>query len=102
MLSFRHEVVAPGLHRFVFPSESRPGLQHELLLDLEEHGPGRLHCLCEASLYGRMCKHKRLVILGWGRASGPADAPRKRRVAGVASSGRWQRERLHRPRLRRH
>lgn len=65
-LTYRHEVVAPGLHRFVFPSESRPGMAHELLLDLDAVGKERLSCLCEASLYGRMCKHKRAVILGAG------------------------------------
>ena len=64
LLPSRHEVLGPGLHRFVFPSESRGGVTHELLLDLHEEGPGRLSCLCEASLHGRMCKHKRLFILG--------------------------------------
>lgn len=64
LLPLAHEVLGPGLHRFVFPSESREGVTHELLLDLEEEGPGRLTCLCEASLYGKVCKHKRLFILG--------------------------------------
>lgn len=63
-MRFHHEVVAPRLHRFLFPSESRPGLVHELLLDLDARGPGRLSCLCEASLFGRVCKHKRLLIRG--------------------------------------
>lgn len=100
-LAYHHEVVAPGLHRFLFPSESRPGVQHELLLDLDEEGPGRLSCLCEASLYGKMCKHKRLVILGWGRAVPPGQ--RARRVVGVAKQAnpRWQRGRLPRPKARR-
>ena len=64
LLPLRHEVLGPGLHRFVFPSESRRGLTHELLLDLQETGPGRLSCLCEAALHGKVCKHKRLFILG--------------------------------------
>ena len=64
LLPLRHEVLGPGLHRFVFPSESRAGVTHELLLDLEDPGPGRLSCLCEAALHGRLCKHKRLFILG--------------------------------------
>lgn len=64
LLPLRHEVLGPGLHRFVFPSESRRGLTHELLLDLHEEGAGRLSCLCEAALHGKMCKHKRLFILG--------------------------------------
>lgn len=67
MLRYRHESLGPGLHRFVFESESRPGLLHELLLDLDDPGEGRMSCLCEASLYGRLCKHKRAVILGLGR-----------------------------------
>lgn len=64
LLPVRHEVLGPGLHRFVFPSETRKGVYHELLLDLEDTGPGRLSCLCEASLHGKLCKHKRLFILG--------------------------------------
>lgn len=64
LLPIRHESLGPGLHRFVFPSESREGVTHELLLDLHDTGAGRLSCLCEASLHGRMCKHKRLFILG--------------------------------------
>ena len=64
ILPLRHEVLGPGLHRFVFPSESRAGVTHELLLDLHETGAGRLSCLCEAALHGRVCKHKRLFILG--------------------------------------
>lgn len=64
LLPLRHEVLGPGLHRFVFPSESRAGVEHALLLDLHDAGPGRLSCLCEASLHGRLCKHKRLFILG--------------------------------------
>lgn len=64
LLPVRHEVLGPGLHRFLFASETRKGVYHELLLDLEDAGPGRLSCLCEASLHGRMCKHKRLFILG--------------------------------------
>ena len=66
-LRFRHEIVGPGLHRFVFPSETREGTEHELLLDLHDDGEGRLSCLCEASLFGRFCKHKRAVIRGVGR-----------------------------------
>ncbi|HUR69253.1 MAG TPA: hypothetical protein VM370_08400 [Candidatus Thermoplasmatota archaeon] len=54
----RHEVLGPRLHRFVFASESRPGLTHELLLDLED---GAVSCLCDAALRGRACKHQRLV-----------------------------------------
>lgn len=68
-LPIRHEVLGPGLHRFVFPSESRAGVTHELLLDLHEEGPGRLSCLCEAGLHGQMCKHKRLFILGLERSA---------------------------------
>jgi len=60
----RHEVLGRRLHRFLFPSESRPGVVHELLVDLEDPGPGRLSCLCEAALHGQVCKHKRLFILG--------------------------------------
>ncbi|MEA3200263.1 MAG: hypothetical protein QOE90_1691 [Thermoplasmata archaeon] len=67
VLRYRHETLGPGLHRFVFDSESRPGLTHELLVDLHDPGQGRLSCLCEASLYGKMCKHKRAVIQGVGR-----------------------------------
>jgi hypothetical protein len=62
--------VAPGLHRFVFPSQSRGDLVHELMLDLHATGPARLSCLCEASLYGRMCKHKRFVILAFSPHAG--------------------------------
>jgi hypothetical protein len=64
LLPTRHEVVAPGMHRFVFPSESRPGVEHSLLVDLEDDGSGRLSCLCEAALHGRFCKHQRLLVLG--------------------------------------
>ncbi|HET6405969.1 MAG TPA: hypothetical protein VFH78_15100 [Candidatus Thermoplasmatota archaeon] len=64
LLPIRHEVLGPGLHRFLFASETRAGVTHELLLDLHEQGPGRLSCLCEAALHGRVCKHKRLFILG--------------------------------------
>jgi hypothetical protein len=64
LLPFEHEVVARGLHRFVFPSQSRKGLHHEVLVDLEAAPADRISCLCEASLYGRLCKHKRLVITG--------------------------------------
>lgn len=60
----RHEVLGPGLHRFVFPSESRRGVTHDVYLDLHDEGPGRLSCLCEAGLHGRLCKHKRILILG--------------------------------------
>lgn len=67
MLRYRHETLGPGLHRFVFDSESRPGLTHELLVDLHDPGEGRLSCLCEASLFGKMCKHKRALIQGLGR-----------------------------------
>lgn len=73
-LTFSHELVAPGLHRFVFPSESRAHLEHELMLDLHAAGPERLSCLCEAALYGKMCKHKRFVILRYStrtQARGP-------------------------------
>lgn len=58
----RHEVLGPGLHRFVFASESRAGLTHEVLVDLTDVGPGRLSCLCEAALHGKLCKHKRAII----------------------------------------
>jgi hypothetical protein len=54
----RHEVLGPRLHRFVFASESRPGLTHELLLDLED---GSVSCLCDAALRGKTCKHRRLA-----------------------------------------
>lgn len=67
MLRYRHETLGPGLHRFVFDSESRPGLTHELLVDLHDRGEGRLSCLCEGALFGRLCKHKRAVIQGLGR-----------------------------------
>ena len=67
MLRYTHELLGPGLHRFVFDSESRPGRKHELLVDLHDPGEGRLSCLCEASMYGKMCKHKRAVIYGLGR-----------------------------------
>lgn len=69
LLPIRHEVLGPGLHRFVFPSESRRGVTHELLLDLHESGPARLSCLCEAALHNQLCKHKRLFILGLERAA---------------------------------
>jgi hypothetical protein len=59
--SFRHEELAPNLHRFLFPSESRPGVEHELLLDLDAEGDERFSCLCEAALHDRPCKHKRAV-----------------------------------------
>ena len=58
---YRHSVVAPNLHRFVFPSESRMGVEHELLLDLEAAPEDRISCLCEASLAGKPCKHRRAV-----------------------------------------
>ncbi len=63
-LPYRHERVAPNLHRFVFPSESRSGKFHEVLLDLEASGPDRLSCLCEAAMYGKFCKHKRAIVRG--------------------------------------
>ena len=63
-LTYRHQVMAPNLHKFLFASETRPGVVHELLLDLEAAGPDRLSCLCEAATYGKMCKHKRLIIRG--------------------------------------
>jgi hypothetical protein len=86
LLPSRHEVLGPGLHRFVFPSESRDGLTHELLLDLHDSGPGRLSCLCEAALHGRMCKHKRLFILGLELLAEAEDsAPSKYRRARRAS-----------------
>jgi hypothetical protein len=91
-LTYHHEIVAPNLHKFVFASETRPGLRHELLLDLDAVGEGRLTCLCEASLYGKLCKHKRLVIRGmtgrsgfgrsewrWARAR-PIGRPRRRKA----------------------
>lgn len=68
----RREVLGPGLHRFVFASESREGLTHEVFLDLHEEGPARIVCLCEAALHGRLCKHKRLFILGL-ELSAPVD-----------------------------
>ena len=58
----RHEVLGPGLHRFVFASESREGVEHEVLVDLTDPGPGRLSCLCEAGLHGKLCKHKRAIV----------------------------------------
>lgn len=64
LLPFQHEVVARGLHRFVFPSQSRKGLRHEVLVDLEAAPADRISCICEAALHGRFCKHKRLVITG--------------------------------------
>jgi hypothetical protein len=59
--AFRHETIAPNLHRFLFPSASRPGVEHELLLDLDQEGDERFSCLCEAALHDRPCKHKRAV-----------------------------------------
>lgn len=63
-LRFTHEVVAPGLHRFRFASQTRPGLQHELWLDLDGPAEDRLACLCDAGLHGRFCKHKRFIVSG--------------------------------------
>lgn len=57
-----HERLGPGLHRFVFASASRGDVTHELLVDLQDDGPGRYSCLCEAGLRGRLCKHKRAVM----------------------------------------
>lgn len=54
----RHEILGPKLHRFVFASQTRPGLTHELLLDLED---GTVSCLCDAALHGRECKHRRFL-----------------------------------------
>lgn len=53
-----HEVLGPGLHRFLFRSESRPEMTHELLYDLTD---GTTSCLCDAALHGRDCKHQRYV-----------------------------------------
>lgn len=78
LLPVSHEALGPGLHRFVFRSESRAGLTHSLLLDLREEGAGRLACLCEAALYGRVCKHKRLFILGLERTAEAESAPARR------------------------
>ena len=78
LLPFEHEVVARGLHRFVFPSQSRKGLHHEVLVDLEAAPADRISCLCEASLHGRFCKHKRLVITGHPFPP-PRPLPRRRR-----------------------
>lgn len=80
LLPFEHEVVARGLHRFVFPSQSRKGLHHEVLVDLEAAPADRISCLCEASLHGRFCKHKRLVITGvpFPPRAGPARPRRPR------------------------
>lgn len=64
LLPFDHEVVARGLHRFTFPSQSRRGLVHEVLVDLEAAPGDRVSCRCDAALHGRFCKHKRLVITG--------------------------------------
>ena len=69
-LTYSHQIVAPRLHKFLFASETRPGVVHELLLDLDAAGPDRLSCLCEAATYGKMCKHKRLIIRGEARRSG--------------------------------
>ena len=77
LLPFQHEVVARGLHRFTFPSQSRKGLMHEVLVDLEAAPEDRISCLCEASLHGRFCKHKRLVITG--HAFPPGHLLRRRR-----------------------
>jgi hypothetical protein len=88
-LSYHHQIVAPNLHKFTFASESRPGVYHELLLDLEAEGPDRLSCLCEAAMYGKMCKHKRLVIRGEPGRTGFGHA-------GL----RWVRRRGGRPRPR--
>lgn len=78
-LTFRHEIVGPGLHRFVFPSQTRDGVEHELLLDLHDDSEGRMSCLCEAALHGRFCKHKRLVVRGIGRDRKRAPRARARR-----------------------
>lgn len=64
LLPTRHEVVAPRLHRFVFPSESRGGVEHTVLVDFDESGSGHMSCLCEAALFGRFCKHQRVLVLG--------------------------------------
>lgn len=64
LLPFEHEVVARNLHRFLFPSQSRKGLVHEVLVDLEAAPEDRILCRCDAALFGRFCKHKRLVITG--------------------------------------
>lgn len=75
LLPFDHEVVARGLHRFRFPSQSRKGVVHQVLVDLDAPPGERIHCLCEASLHGRMCKHKRFLITGH---PGPWLRPRPR------------------------
>ena len=54
----RHEVLGPGLHKFVFASRSRRGLTHDLLYDLTD---GTVSCLCDAALRGRPCRHERYV-----------------------------------------
>ena len=79
LLPFQHEVVARGLHRFTFPSQSRRGLVHEVLVDLEAAPADRISCLCEASLHGRLCKHKRLLITGVPFV--PKTGPTRRRPA---------------------
>lgn len=81
LLPFEHEVLASGLHRFRFPSQSRKGLVHQVLVDLEAAPEDRISCLCEASLYGLLCKHKRFLITGrigpWARPR-PRSARRRR------------------------
>ena len=86
-LAYHHEIVAPNLHKFVFKSESRAGVYHELLLDLDAQGAERLSCLCEAAMYGKMCKHKRLLIRGDPGRTGFG-----------RSAVRWIRRRTPRPR----
>lgn len=62
----RHDHVAPDLHLFRFASASRPGQHNRLLYDATAPAgdPARLTCTCDASLYARLCKHKRWFIHG--------------------------------------
>lgn len=77
LLPFDHEVLASGLHRFRFPSQSRRGLVHQAIVDLDAPPGERISCLCDASLHGRLCKHKRFLITG---NPGPWLKPRPRRA----------------------
>lgn len=88
LLPTRHEVLGPRLHRFVFPSETRPGVEHAVLVDLEDDGSGHLSCLCEAALFGRFCKHQRLLVLGLVDAARYEEAEGTTRGRGRGASSR--------------
>lgn len=66
MLTVEHEIVARDLHRYTFPSSSRPGDVNVMHVDTSEPAgdPARLVCTCDAGLHLQLCWHKSWWING--------------------------------------